>query len=281
MKTETFDIEKILNNMYDVADVKTGFRYWFFKLLDVCLSMFEYDGLPDSLPAREVELQLLLTNHCVVFPKHGKLYTTITSISGFDEYYNATYCVYAQPVLGSGKLNLNDGTCVCIYNNNLQNSVLNRYSDGSLLSFISRYARQLSDIESTVNIYTVNTRLTSIPVSSSNKVTASIKAFFNKLRLGKDDVVVDDQIIQAFRNVDVTRGAVKDGINDLLIARDKVLEQLYRDIGIKFTEQKKAQITSDEISMNEQVLLIQTDDMLKAREDGIKKVNELFGTTIL
>ena len=279
-RTETKDIETMLESMYDVADVKTGFRYWFFKLLGVCLNMFEYDGLPDTLPQRELESQLLLTGHAVVFLNKGDLVTTITHLGGVGKYYEPTFAVWAQPKLGSGKFDFKDDTCALIYNNNLRSTILNRYSDGSMLTFIGRYARQLSDIESTINIYNVNTRLTSIPVSSNNKVTASIKAFFNKLRMGHDDVVVDEAIVSAFRNVDVTKGNVKDGVNDLLIARDKVLEQFYRDLGVKFTEQKKAQVTEDEVNENEQVLLIQPDDMLKSRKEGVEEINRIFGLHI-
>ena len=42
------EIEKILDTMYDVSNVKVGFRYWFFKLLNITLDLFTYDGLPEG-----------------------------------------------------------------------------------------------------------------------------------------------------------------------------------------------------------------------------------------
>ena len=56
-------LTEIIQSMYDVADVENGYNYWFNKLLLRCLSIFKYDGLPDSLPQREIELNLILTNH--------------------------------------------------------------------------------------------------------------------------------------------------------------------------------------------------------------------------
>ena len=46
-----FLIEKELSRMYEVNDVAVGYRYWFYKLLNVCLDIFEYKNLPESLPS--------------------------------------------------------------------------------------------------------------------------------------------------------------------------------------------------------------------------------------
>ena len=272
----TQDIDKI----YNVADVNVGFKYWFWKLLNICISMFDYDNLPPMLPQREIELNLILTNHCVVFQdSKNQLITASTNIFGFDVYYNPTDAMYANPNLRYKKLSIGQN-CEIIYNNNLKDNVNFIPSDGSLKSFIYRYSRMLADIESTINIYTVNSRLTSYPVASNDKVANSIKSFFKKVKSGKNAVISDDAIIQEFRNVDINRTSLKDGINDLLIARDKILEQFYRDIGVRMYNPKKAQVTEDEIEVNNQLLLISKEDMLKEREEGVNRVNDMFGTSI-
>ena len=272
----THDIDKI----YNVADVNVGFKYWFWKLLNICISMFDYDNLPPMLPQREIELNLILTNHCVVFQDaKNQLITASTNIFGFDVYYNPTDAMYANPNLRYKKLSIGQN-CEIIYNNNLKDNVNFIPSDGSLKSFIYRYSRMLADVESTINIYTVNSRLTSYPVASNDKVANSIKSFFKKVKSGKNAVISDDAIIQEFRNVDINRTSLKDGINDLLIARDKILEQFYRDIGVRMYNPKKAQVTEDEIEVNNQLLLISKEDMLKEREEGVNRVNDMFGTSI-
>lgn len=270
------DIDKI----YNIADVNVGFKYWFWKLLNICISMFDYEDLPPMLPQREIELNLILTNHCVIFQDvKNQLITASTNIFGFDVYYNPTDAMYANPNLRYKKLSIGQN-CEIIYNNNLKDNVNFIPSDGSLKSFIYRYSRMLADIESTINIYTVNTRLTSYPVASNDKVANSIKSFFKKVKSGKNAVISDDAIIQEFRNVDINRASIKDGVNDLLIARDKILEQFYRDIGVRMYNPKKAQVTEDEIEVNNQLLLISKEDMLRERQDGIERVNDMFGTSI-
>lgn len=271
---------KNIDNLYDVADVKTGFHYWFWKLLNICISMFDYENLPPMLPQREIELNLILTNHCVVFQdRKNQLITASTNIYGFDVYYNPTDAVYANPNLNFKKLTIGMN-CEIIYNNNLKDNVNYIPSDGSLKTFIYRYARMLADVESTINIYMVNARLTSYPIASNDKVANSIVSFFKKLKEGKNAIISDDAIIQEFRNIDINRTSINDGLNDLLIARDKILEQFYRDIGVRMYNPKKAQITDDEVYANEQLLLISKEDMLQQRKEGVERVNDMFGTSI-
>lgn len=286
MESASKRIRDTINSMYDVADVKIGFDYWFFKLLNFCLTIFEYENLPPSLPKREIELNLLLTGHAVIFTDKADLVTACTTLYNYDRYYNPTQAVFAQPRMQSKTLYLADNdisrqNAVVIYNNDLKDNILYIPSDGALLTFISRYARRLADLESSENIYTVNTRLTSFPVGSTDGVIANIKKFFNSLTLGKREVITDDAIINSFRNVDITRSNTKESVNDIITARDKVLEQFFRDIGVKmFADNKKAQLTDNEVDANNQLLLISLESMLKSRQDGIDAVNEFYGTNI-
>jgi hypothetical protein len=119
-----------------------------------------------------------------------------------------------------------------------------------------------------------------MPVTDDNSVVESIKLFFKKLAKGERAIITDNNIIQKFRAVDINPHPIKDGINDLLIARDKILEQFYRDIGIRMYQPKKAQVTESELESNDQLLLINSDDMLKARQEGLERVNNMYGTDI-
>lgn len=274
-------MNKYLKTMYDVSDVRRGYDYWYFKLLDLLINMFEYKNLPAGISKRDLELNLLITGHATIIAKNdGTLFTPLTSLYGYDEYYQPTKSVFANPVVITSKEYTIGEDCTVVYNNSLQDSIFYVKADSGLNTFIQRYARQLADIESTINIYTVNSRLTSIPVSNDNAVMESLKSFFKNLSVGKRAIVSDSSIIENFRNVDINRTGIKDGVNDWLIARDKILEQFYRDLGIRMTNQKKAQVNTDEVESNDQLLLISSDDMLKARKKGYEETNNMFGTNI-
>lgn len=274
-------IKKQLKKMYDVADVPTSYKYWFYKLLGLTLTMFDYEGLPESLPAREIELQLQLTNHCVTFMKKGKIWTTETSLFEPDEYYQPRRFTYAQPVLGSGTKNLSDADVCIIYNNVLKDTIHGIDVDASLLTFISHYARQLADLSSTINIYTVNSRLTDYPIGKTDSVRQSIQNFFNQLAVGKRAIVADDDIIlNGFATAAVGTKRTADTLKDYIQCKDVILEQFFRDIGVKFRHPKAAQMSEEEVESDEQVLLISLDDMLKSRQEGIKRFNETYGLDV-
>lgn len=282
---DVFDLRERHERMYNVSLVEPGYRYWFSKLLNICLKMFEYEGLPESLPARELELNLMITGHAVVLVApgtQGQLFTPLTATAGVDRYYQPEWCTWANPkIIGdTGKQWFFDKDCINIWNNSLQESMWYIPLDGGMYSFICRYARQLADIESSINMYAVNTRATSMPVSDDNTVKESLKLFFKKLIKGERAIVTDSTIVEKFRSVNILEGHLNDSLNDLLVARDKILEQFYRDIGIRMYNPKRAQVTESELESNDQLLLICHDDMLKCRQEGIEKVNNMFGTNI-
>ena len=275
-------MQKDFDSLYDVADVKTGYQYWYFKLINILLDMFTWKNLPDGLSSREIELNLIMTGHAVILPKKdGTLFTPLTSLYGYDEYYQPTHAVFANPVVVQAHQYEIGKECSVIYNNKLKDSLYYIKSDGGLNTFVKRYARLLADIESTIDIYSVNARLTSFPVANDGNVMESLKLFFKKLALGKRAIISDNSIIEEFRNVDINRSNIKDGLNDLLIARDKVLEQYFREIGVKMYNSKKAQVTDDEVDANTQLLLISKDDMQDARDEGADMTNDLFGTDMI
>ena len=267
--------------MYEVKNVENGYWYWFWKLFNIVVDMFDYDNLPEELTKENIENNLILLGHCSFIRKRdGKLFTPFSRVFDFDEYYQPTKMVYANPKIIDYKTYLIGNTCEVIYNTSMKYRVWNLKTDSGLYTFIGRYARMLADIESTADIYIVNMRETSYPTADGEPVANSIKAFFDKLALGERAIISDNAIINKFRTVDMGRANPKDGINDLLMARDKVLEMFFRDIGVKMYNPKKAQVNEEELQVNDQLLLISLDDMLKARVEGLEKVNKMFGTDI-
>ena len=271
----------LIKNMYDVADVAEGFDFWFYKLLNYCLGIYRYTGLPESLPGREILMNLIITGHAVIFEDKGELVTTRTMIYGFDKYYRPTQATFGNVKIFSRKLTFGENSEV-IYLTRIAGNVLTQQEvDSGLLTFIKRYARLLADIESSINMYTVNTRYTAYPVATTDQARQSVEAFHNSIKLGKMAVVTDDTILDKFRNVDIVGQRGRDGLNDLIIARDKILATFFREIGVKFTqEQKKAQLTEEEVTADEQLLLLNVRDMLDVQREGIERVNAHFGTKI-
>lgn len=273
--------KKRLEWMYDVADVTSGYDFWFYKLLNYCLGIYKYTGLPKSLPGREILMNLIMTGHAVIFQNRSELVTTKTVLYDFDMYYRPTKATYGNVRIFSRQLKLGEDAEV-VYLNHIEGNVLtNQAVDSGLRSFILRYARQLADIESTANIYAVNMRLQSFPVASDDITREQVENFYKKIALGEKAVIMDNMILEMFRNVEVANRITNDTLNDILIARDKVLANFFQDIGIKYRqEQKKAQLTEDEVEADEQILVIDVEQMREVQQEGFDRVNDMFGTDI-
>lgn len=272
------EIKKMISSMYDVSNVENGYWFWFWKLYDIVIDIFSYDNLPERITKEDIENSLILLGHATVFDRKGHLYSVFSRIYDFDYHYQPTKMVYANPRLVDAHIYTIGEDCEVIYNTSMKHRVWNLKVDSGLYTFIARYARQFADIEATLNIYTVNSRITSYPTADGDKMASSIKAFFDKIKLGQNAVIADDAIINRFRNVDINRSSIRDGVNDWLIARDKIFEQFLRDIGVRMNNPKKAQVNEEEIEANDQLLLISLDDLLLARQEGVDRVNNLFGT---
>ena len=256
MRTIANVIKNSLKNLYDVSDVSEGYRYWFYKFLGFTLSIFEYSGLPDSIPSRELELLLILQGYATPFYDNRGLPVAIpTSIYDFDRYYTPTRGTYGNAIIPTKQLYFQNNTkhpqnAVLMFNDDLQTNVFYLKSDGALLSLIQRYARRMADLEASENIYTVKTRFGNAPVGSTDSVRNSIKNFINKTKMGSFDTITDDSIINCFRTVDFGNNT-NENLMTFATARDKIIEQFFRDIGVKMANQKKAQVTSNEIESDE------------------------------
>lgn len=270
-----------LNSMYDACDVTTNYRFWFTQLLSICMGIFKWSNLPESIDGRNIELQLLTTGHCVLYYLKNKLLTSRTTLYDYDAYYQPTHFTYAQPAQGSGDLPLSSPTATIIYNNNLLNSVDGLELDGSLMSYIGYYARQLADISSTINIYAVNSRITDYPTAKNDSVKKSLEKFFDFWKLGKHNIISTDNIIlDSFDVKERGHKLTSDTLMNYIDSHDRILENFYRGIGVKFKMNKRAQINVDEVSSDEQLLVISTSDMLKERKKGVDIMNKKFGLNV-
>lgn len=268
---------------YSVESVPSGYRYWRTKLLNYTLGIFRWSGLPESVPWRELELNLQLKGHAVFCTnkRTGEMVIPITELYGFDEYYRPTGATFGNVLIPFKRLEFGINSDV-IFNDRIRGNVLReQWPDSGLASFISRYARLLADVESTIDTYLINMRARSYMVAKNQAMATQLNDFQRRIALGERAVITDEDILEAFRNVDIVGSRGDDRINDLLIARDKILSMFFRDIGVKFEqEQKKAQLTEDEVTADEQLLLINIDDMLQERREGAERVNKLFGLNL-
>lgn len=273
------DLKKELKKMYPVKSVSTG--YWFYtKLLtEKCMGMFKYTGLPESLPAEELEFLLIRYGSAPIFQATGstELVTSKAALSGVDKYYKPTQMTYAQPVLGSGRRIIGQD-CAVLYNSFMDN-VTADWGAGGLSELIARYARMLADIDASLNIATINRRATALNVAKTQQVAKSVDKVMDELEAGNTKTISEDSILDCFHTFpfdDVTG----ERLNELVTVKRALMREFFAEIGVKSATDKKERLITDEVSTQNQLLTINLDDMLKSRQKGIEMANNIFGTSI-
>lgn len=260
--------------MYPVKSVKRGYGFYIRMLFEKCLGMFEYTGLPKSLPAEEIEKNLMWFGFAGVYNDSKYGLTTVTGgLSGVDQYYRPTEFVYAQPALGSGNLKINDN-CVIMYNT--QTDLINPYGFREL---IQRYARLMADIDSSIDIQIINSRATKLNSVSNDMIATAVNNAMQALECGESYTVNQNSILDGWTPKDWNT-AHPETIEKLIDAKQSILNAFLEELGVKSINEKRERMISNEVSADNQLLMVNTDDLLYMRRQGVKAINDMFGTNI-
>lgn len=262
------------NKLYPVKQVKRGYYFYLRVLFEKCLGMFKYYNLPKSLPAEEIEKRLMWFGFAGIFndSKYG-LTVCDGGLSGVDQYYRPTKFVYAQPALGEGELKIND-ECVIIYNT--QSDVVSPYGFREL---IMRYARLLADVDASIDIQLINTRATKLNSVADDNTAKVVNNAMQALESGELYTINQDSLLDRWTPKDWNT-AHPDTLEKLINAKQSLLNSFLEEIGVKSINEKRERMISNEVCADNQLLMVNTDDLLYKRIHGVNAINDIFGTEI-
>ena len=264
------EMEKLLAEMVDIQDVYQGYKFYTFNLLEKCTKIFEYTGLPDTMPEHVIEKLFITVGMCGAVEEKGKIYAVQGGEHGVTPYPDIyTKFRYSAPTLNGGE-KTQGVNCVVGRNNTLKMS---------LMPIIWRYARQLADIDCTITMVMVNMRIPYITIAPNDSVKASIDKVMRSVELGKKESVSHDEVVTHITSIPNTvtgQQTLKD-LNDL---KNNVLKGFYNAIGVKLSTDKKERLISDEVNSANQFLMVNLSDMLKWRMEFVEGLNKVFGLNV-
>lgn len=235
-------------------------------------AMFVYEGLPDTVPAEELE-RLLQTEGNAFFAKvNGDLYALQGAAGGEPDPYNRpTIYTVANPAL---KLNKS-------YKIGVDGVFIKNDTNGnSLLPLIGKFAVLYTDGVISLNTASILTRITMLISASDDKTKQSADEFLKKILDGDFSVIGENAF---FKGVNMQTAATS---NPQYITQLVELVQYYKanmlnELGLNANyNMKRERLNTGEVAMNVAVLLPYVDNMLHERQKALKKVNEMFGTEI-
>ena len=262
--------------MYNANSVRQNFWNWFYFLENIALNVFEYKNCPANLPPREIERRLIEWGYCgIINHEISGVVACTGSLNKFDLYNYPTEFVCCNPVLGTSRHTINVDAVV-IYGDS--NCYFMRQS--TALQVICKYARLLAESTSTIAITTKNSRAPVWAVATDETTRQSVNAYLDKIAEGDSAVIcTDNDIFDTFKGVPaVTPSGTS--IIEQWDGLERALRGFYRDYGIRYIEDKRERLITDEISAQDEVLFTNILDMYQNRKEGIERVNSIFGTSI-
>ena len=257
---------------FDFADKSKVRSQYIRYMLNRTQSMFKWEGLPDTIPARILELYLQCNGNACFYEHEGNLYVFIGGRGGVpDVYYMPTIYTIANPALHL-TVNANiDINCVVMPNDSMYMG---------LMPMFELYATQMTETALSIDIATVNSRIVDLISATDDRTRESALKYLEDMRDGKLGVIASNEFLSGITATPY--GSTGHGtITDLIELMQYQKASWFNDLGLNANyNMKRESINSGESQLNNDALLPLVDDMLDCRQKFAEKVNNMFGTNI-
>ena len=258
---------------YNHLDKKTNVNNHIKYMLNRTVNMFKYHNLPDTIPAKELELLLQCHGYAVICKINGELYAVKAGLGGeCDVYGNPTQAIVTVPYLNyNDTLNI-DTDCIVMNNDIMQIGLLPMYQ---------KYCTLMNENEITMLLVTVNKRIQNFISANDDSTVQSARKFLQNVFDGKMGVIAEQRL---FDSLKIAHTGTQAGMSltELFEFEQYLKASLFNEIGLSANyNMKRERLTKSEVECNTDNLYPLPDEMLSSRREAIDKINNLFGTDIL
>lgn len=267
----SYYFDKFVGKLYDFNDKELAVRNYIAYMLDRTQRIFEYKGLPDTVPQRMLEFLLQVNGYACFGECNGELYAFYGGLGGEpDAYYRPTVCVVANPFLKFNKTFKIDKDCVIMRNDSLLYG---------LLPLFSRYATAMTENDISFRLSSVNTRIEFLLSAPDDATKAAAEKFLKDIEEGKQGVIASNEFLEGIKAQEVGRSMRT--FTDLIEYQQYLKASWFNEIGLNANyNMKREKLSTTESQMNNDALLPLVEDMLEQRRLACEKINEMFGTDI-
>lgn len=277
-----------------VLDKDRSLRQYVAYMLDRTNSMFEYSGLPDTIPQYILELYLQIFGYAAFIqitdtnpihypdsvPTKPGLYIFFGGIGGErDIYYRPKLFTAANPRIKNSiqatiLYEIDDTVadpCIIMRNDTNYNG---------LTPLFNRYAAQLVENDISIRSAQINARaLMGISVNNDREAESARK-FLDNLEAGKLAILGETQFLQGISTANLSTQS-SNTIIQLIELQQYLKASWYNELGLNVNfNMKREYMSEEEIAVNTDILLPLVDDMLKCRERACEMLNKVFGLNV-
>lgn len=263
---ETISKERLINS----------YRRYFYNVLS---RVFEWKGLPDSIPQKFLEL-FLFGGGMVIITKatNGKFYAFRKSIGGGrNAYYYPYTAIVNNPWIRDDKGNIkpfNDSKmvigedCVVIYNDSTALGV------GDI---VDKYSLLLAEATLSLRIATINSRIPRTFYADNDNVKDDLDEYLKMIEKGEEiGAIGGNPFFEGIKTLEYN-SSQNQTIKELIEEIQYLKSSFFLEVGLQANyNMKREAINESEAGMNESALLPISDDWLENRKDGVKELRRVY-----
>lgn len=242
-----------------------SFAYYYYRLMDLAISQFEWKNLPESVDERFLELTLFLEGHAVYFNDEvlGDL-ALKCALNGKPNVYNIPTRRRAYAANGYQRT-LDDTNSVLIYNNQMHQNTE---------PMIWHFAERLWDLDRTIDI-NARAQKTPILLQGSEQQQLSLRQIYEQYDGNKPVIYGDNNLMpEPIKVLSTNAPFVGDKVQEL---RNQIWNEAISFLGISnVAYQKKERMVTDEVMRQMGGTIASRNSRLEARRIGAKAINEMF-----
>lgn len=239
--------------------------------LNKTIKIFKYNGLPNTIKQKDLEIQLQVGGFNIWKEVNGNLYCFRGGLGGMpNPYYLPTKAIVANPALNYNATLDIDKDCVVMLNDNFYQG---------LMPLFNKYASLLIEAEISLRYSIINARVPALVQADNDNTYKSAEEFFNKIVNGEGyGIISSKEFFDGIKSQDFYK---EPHIKDLIESIQYIKGSWYNEIGLNSAfNMKREAINEAEATLNEDILYPTVDTMLENRKIGLEKINKMFGTNI-
>lgn len=273
-----------------ITNVQHNFNVYFDLLTNKVCNLFKWEGLPDTVDERALNLSLVLRGKVCFTKFNDKLYALDGSVGGEPNvYYEPQFFIIANPVLGSKQIRIRqkdgssstEGLEGILMGNSDVDVMSDRTGPAGLFGLIYQTAGLLADNISSLNVSQINGRVSQIWTADTDVMARSAEVILRDIYDGKPYKIVQQDIIDKVGVLPAATTGQTNTLLNLIEAHQYILAQFYNEIGIGANyNMKRERVNTAETDLMTGSLDINIENMMENRKRAVEQINELFGTSI-
>lgn len=255
-----------------VTDKEAATRADIFYMINRLMSMFKYEGLPETIPKKYLDYFLFVNGHAFCTDVKDDLYVFVGGLGGEpDAYYRPTIYTVANPALNLSKQYKINDEGILLRNDTMMFGIL---------PLLSKYCSLLTENMLTMRVADINLRLLALLTAPDDKTKAAVDMFLSDLEDGKLGSIAENRFLDG---VKMQEPATKNGafMIQFIELHQYLKGSMFNELGLNANyNMKREALGAGESGLNADILFPLVDDMLANRQECLDEVNKKYGTNI-